>query len=66
MGSVRLLGLPVKLSETPGAISRTPPLFGQHTDDVLREIGVSDTELAQLRASGVINSGAAPDQAADG
>jgi crotonobetainyl-CoA:carnitine CoA-transferase CaiB-like acyl-CoA transferase len=63
---VRLLGLPVKLSETPGAIYRTPPLFGQHTDDVLREIGVSDTELAQLRASGVINSGAAPDQAADG
>jgi CoA:oxalate CoA-transferase len=59
MGSVRLLGLPVKLSETPGAIYRTPPLFGQHTDEVLREIGVTDAELAQLRAGGIIHSGAA-------
>jgi CoA:oxalate CoA-transferase len=64
MGSVRMLGLPVKLSETPGAIYRTPPLFGQHTDEVLREIGVTEAELEQLRASGAINSGAVSDQAA--
>jgi crotonobetainyl-CoA:carnitine CoA-transferase CaiB-like acyl-CoA transferase len=64
MGSVRLLGLPVKLSETPGAIFRTPPLFGQHTDEVLREIGVTDAELLDLRASGVITSGAASARAA--
>ena len=32
-------------------------LMGQHTDEVLRELGVSDAELAQLRASGVIHSG---------
>lgn len=58
MGTVRLLGLPVKLSETPGAIHRTPPLFGQHTDEILREIGVTDAELENLRARGLINSGA--------
>jgi crotonobetainyl-CoA:carnitine CoA-transferase CaiB-like acyl-CoA transferase len=31
--------------------------MGQHTDEVLRELGVADNELAQLRASGVIHSG---------
>ena len=54
MGIVRLLGLPVKLSETPGDIHRTPPLLGQHTDEVLHEIGISDDELATLRAARVI------------
>ncbi|HEY7909971.1 MAG TPA: hypothetical protein VIC60_13900, partial [Thermomicrobiales bacterium] len=58
------LGLPVKLSETPGTIYRIPPLFGQHTDEILREIGVTEAELEQLRASGVINSGAASARAA--
>ncbi|MFN8517598.1 MAG: CoA transferase, partial [Thermomicrobiales bacterium] len=57
MGTVRLLGMPVKLSETPTGVWRTPPLMGQHTDEILRELGVSDAELAQLRASGVIHSG---------
>jgi crotonobetainyl-CoA:carnitine CoA-transferase CaiB-like acyl-CoA transferase len=57
MGSVRLLGLPVKLSETPISIRRHPPLFAEHTDEVLREIGLADAELARLRESGVINSG---------
>ncbi len=57
LGTVRLLGMPVKLSETPTGVWRTPPLMGQHTDEVLRELGVADNELAQLRASGVIHSG---------
>ncbi len=59
MGTVRLLGLPVKLSETPGAIRLAPPLLGQHTDEVLREIGISDDELRRLREHGVIGSGPA-------
>jgi crotonobetainyl-CoA:carnitine CoA-transferase CaiB-like acyl-CoA transferase len=57
MGTVRLLGMPVKLSETPTGVWRTPPLMGQHTDEVLRELGVSDAELAHLREGGVIHSG---------
>lgn len=57
LGTVRLLGMPVKLSETPTGVWRTPPLMGQHTDEILRDLGVADSDLAQLRASGVIHSG---------
>ena len=54
LGIVRLLGLPVKLSDTPGDIHRTPPLLGQHTDEILHGIGVSDEELVHLRSANVI------------
>lgn len=54
LGIVRLLGLPVKLSETPGDVYRTPPLLGQHTDEILHEIGISDDELSTLRTTRVI------------
>ena len=53
-GTVRLLGLPVKLSHTPGRIRHPPPLLGQHTREVLREIGVSPGELEDLEKVGVI------------
>jgi crotonobetainyl-CoA:carnitine CoA-transferase CaiB-like acyl-CoA transferase len=54
LGVVRLLGLPVKLSSTPGDVWRVPPRLGEHTDDALREIGVDDAQIAQLRGAGVI------------
>jgi crotonobetainyl-CoA:carnitine CoA-transferase CaiB-like acyl-CoA transferase len=40
-GTVRALGIPVKLSDTPGAIRRPAPLLGEHTDEVLREEGLA-------------------------
>jgi crotonobetainyl-CoA:carnitine CoA-transferase CaiB-like acyl-CoA transferase len=55
IGSLRLLGVPVKLSETPGSIRSAPPLLGQHTDAVLRtEIGLTDDDLDALRAQRAI------------
>lgn len=57
MGTVRLLGLPVKFSDTPGAVHRVPPLFGEHSDEVLREIGYDDSELEAFHAEGIIRSG---------
>jgi len=51
-GRTRALGLPVKLSRTPGRVSRPAPLLGQHTREVLAEFGFSQPEIEALVASG--------------
>jgi crotonobetainyl-CoA:carnitine CoA-transferase CaiB-like acyl-CoA transferase len=51
-GRTRALGLPVKLSRTPGKVSRPAPLLGQHTREVLSEFGFSQTEIQALVQSG--------------
>ncbi|MCY4617697.1 MAG: CoA transferase [Chloroflexi bacterium] len=51
---VRLPGAPYKLSESPWAIRRRPPLLGEHSAEVLSEVGVVGLKLARLRRSGVI------------
>ena len=53
-GALPLVGSPITLSATPVESPRAPPLLGQHTDDVLREAGYSDDEVAALRARGAI------------
>jgi crotonobetainyl-CoA:carnitine CoA-transferase CaiB-like acyl-CoA transferase len=47
-GTIRALGIPVKLSDTPGAIRRPAPLLGQHTEEVLREAGFASEEIGAL------------------
>jgi formyl-CoA transferase len=49
-GTVRGLGIPVKLSETPGSVRRAAPLLGEHTDEVLREAGLTAEEIAAVAA----------------
>jgi crotonobetainyl-CoA:carnitine CoA-transferase CaiB-like acyl-CoA transferase len=44
----------VRLSATPGGIRRRAPTLGEHTDEVLREVGYSDEEIAVLRSGGVV------------
>ena len=55
-GKQRVVGLHVQLSGTPGEVSSPAPELGAHTLEVLRALGISDTELAALEQSGVISS----------
>jgi len=47
------IGVPISMSETPARLERRAPLLGEHTAEVLAEVGVRPTELAQLSARGV-------------
>jgi crotonobetainyl-CoA:carnitine CoA-transferase CaiB-like acyl-CoA transferase len=53
-GMVPLVASPLKLSATPVDLRHAPPLLGQHTDEVLREAGYDDAEIAALRARGAL------------
>jgi crotonobetainyl-CoA:carnitine CoA-transferase CaiB-like acyl-CoA transferase len=52
--SVPLASPAVQLSATPPAIRMRAPMLGEHTDEVLREIGFSDDEINALRAGEVV------------
>jgi crotonobetainyl-CoA:carnitine CoA-transferase CaiB-like acyl-CoA transferase len=56
VGRHRVLGLPVKLSATPGGVRGPAPRLGQHTEKVLREIGYSPIEARALAESGLKRS----------
>jgi crotonobetainyl-CoA:carnitine CoA-transferase CaiB-like acyl-CoA transferase len=47
-------GLRIKLSRTPGQVTTHAPLLGEHTEQILRELGYTDAEIAGLRATRVI------------
>lgn len=49
-----LMKTPVELSETPGEIRTRPPTLGEHTDEIMQELGYSDAEIASLRESRVV------------
>jgi formyl-CoA transferase len=51
LGRTRMLGSPIKMSGTPPDVTRRAPLLGEHTDEVLRDAGYSDAEIAALRAA---------------
>jgi len=53
LGPMKVLGTPIKLSDTPASIRTAPPTLGQHTDTVLGELGLSAAEIGKLRQRGV-------------
>jgi len=48
LGRLRTLGAPVKMSETPAVVDRRAPLLGEHTHEVLRELGYTDEEITAV------------------
>jgi alpha-methylacyl-CoA racemase len=52
--AVRLLGVPVKLSRTPGAPAGPGPALGEHTEEVLDSLGYSEQEVATLKEAGAV------------
>jgi len=54
IGQMKVLGVPIKLSETPGSVRSAPPTLGQHTNAVLTELGLSGSDIDALRRDKVV------------
>jgi crotonobetainyl-CoA:carnitine CoA-transferase CaiB-like acyl-CoA transferase len=58
IGELPVLGVPVKLSDTPGGVRSAPPVLGQHTRSVLSgDLGLTDAEVTALAERGVVKCG---------
>jgi crotonobetainyl-CoA:carnitine CoA-transferase CaiB-like acyl-CoA transferase len=53
-GPVRMTGFPVKLSATPARLRLPAPALGEHTDQILADLGYPPARIAALRTGGVI------------
>jgi CoA:oxalate CoA-transferase len=53
-GKIKMLGVPVKLKKTPGQPQYPAPLLGQHTEEILLQLGYTNEEIARLEAEGVV------------
>jgi crotonobetainyl-CoA:carnitine CoA-transferase CaiB-like acyl-CoA transferase len=54
VGATRVIGAPIKLSDTPASVRTAPPVLGQHTESVLAEIGYSAEAINDLRSRRVV------------
>ena len=54
VGPIRLVDTPVKFSDATPGIRTPPPTLGQHTDEVLRELGLAADQIVALRRTGVV------------
>ena len=58
-GPVRQLGVPVKLSRTPGGVQGPGPVLGEHTEEVLAGLGYSQDEIEALKEEGAVGGAVA-------
>jgi crotonobetainyl-CoA:carnitine CoA-transferase CaiB-like acyl-CoA transferase len=54
IGKAPVASTPVKLHGTPGTVRRRAPMLGEHSDEILGELGYSANEIDDLRTSGVV------------
>jgi len=54
LGTIKLVGQPFTLSRTPSRLVSGAPEYGEHTEEILREAGYSQQDIAQFRQSGAI------------
>jgi crotonobetainyl-CoA:carnitine CoA-transferase CaiB-like acyl-CoA transferase len=54
IGPVRMAGVPIHFEKTPGRIQRAAPTLGEYTDEILGEIGFSDSRIEALREAGIL------------
>lgn len=53
-GTIKSIGFPVKFSETPYSIKMAPPSFGEHTEEILLEMGFTGKEIEELSYEGIV------------
>ena len=56
-GETTIMGMPMNLSENPGAVRTPAPTLGQHTDQIMDEFGYDHAEIEDLKRAGVLSSG---------
>ena len=53
-GRVKQVGIAIKLSDTPAKVRGLPPMLGEHTEEILADLGYRKPRISQLRQEGVI------------
>jgi CoA:oxalate CoA-transferase len=56
-GPLKVLGIPIKLSDTPGTVENAPPKFGEHNREVLLMLGFGEAEVARFEREGIATDG---------
>ena len=54
VGPIKYLGLPFKLSRTPGSIRLRTPGYGEHTDEILTDLGYNESRVSELHQKGIV------------
>ena len=55
-GETKMLGVPVRLKETPGCPQGPAPLLGEHTEEILLEMGFTSEDIETLESEGIIKT----------